>query len=56
MAPTAEQKLRGGVDPRAQWATLVGGYDGEAVARAAKEIAPSAEMGLYRLSYCLTAE
>jgi hypothetical protein len=56
MAPTAEQKLRGGVDPRAAWATLVGGYDGEAVARAAKEIAPSAEMGLYRLSYCLTAE
>ena len=56
MAQTEEQKLRGGIDPQASWVALVGGYDADAVARAAAEIAPAAAAGLYRLSFCLTAE
>ena len=51
---TTEQNLRGGGDAHASWVALVGGYDADAVAAAAREIDPAA--GLYRLSYCLTAQ
>jgi hypothetical protein len=51
---TTEQKIRGG-DAEAEWVALIGGYDADAVAAAAKEIAPDAIPGLYRLSYLLTA-
>jgi hypothetical protein len=50
---TAEQKIRGG-DATADWVLLVGGYDAEAVRRAAEEPAlPGATRNLYRLSYSL---
>jgi hypothetical protein len=50
---TAEQKIRGGGDAEAKWATLIGGYDPDAVAAAAREVAPRTAAGLYRLSFCL---
>lgn len=54
-APTLEQKIRGG-DAQADSIVLIGGYDGEAVAHAAAEVAPpEATIGLYRLAYCLTS-
>lgn len=54
-APTLEQKIRGG-DAQADSILLIGGYDGEAVADAAAEVAPpEAAIGLYRLAYCLTS-
>jgi hypothetical protein len=53
--PTAEQKMRGGVDPSADKVLLVGGYDGPAVQRVANELGlPGAVAALYRLSYTLT--
>jgi hypothetical protein len=52
MAQTVEQGIRGG-DAEAQWIALVGGYDAEAVAAAALELAPGAAARLYRLSFCL---
>lgn len=54
MPQTTEQKIRGG-DAEAHWIALIGGYDAHAVAVAAKEVAPQAAAGLYRLSYLLTA-
>jgi hypothetical protein len=52
--PTAEQKMRGGVDPSADKVLLVGGYDAQAVQRATEELRlPDAQLGLYRLSYTL---
>jgi hypothetical protein len=55
LAPTEEQKIRGG-DASADAILLIGGYDAEAVAAAAQEISPAgARIGLYRLAYCLTA-
>jgi hypothetical protein len=54
-APTEEQKIRG-PDASAERVLLVGGYDLQAVERAASELAPRrAILGLYRLAYCLTA-
>jgi hypothetical protein len=53
MAPTVEQKIRGG-DAAASWITLVGGYDLDAVDAASREVAPRAAVTLYRLSFCLT--
>jgi len=50
--PTAEQKMRGGVDPSADKALLVSGYDMDAVLRAARQM-PAATVGLYHLSYSL---
>jgi hypothetical protein len=55
MPQTTEQRIRGG-DAEAGWITLIGGYDGEAVSKAAQQIAPGTAPGLYRLSYCLSAE
>jgi hypothetical protein len=53
--PTAEQKMRGGVDPSADKVLLVAGHDVRAVADAARQSAPvQATLGLYRLSYSLT--
>ena len=49
---TAEQKLRGG-DAEAPWVGLIGGYDEDAVTRAANELVGDGVMGLYRLSYLL---
>ena len=54
MPPTTEQKIRGG-DAEAGWVALIGGYDADAVAVAAREVAPQATASLYRLSYLLTA-
>jgi hypothetical protein len=52
-AATAEQKIRGG-DATAERVLLVGGYDADAVARAAEGVVlPGATRGLYRLSYSL---
>jgi hypothetical protein len=54
VAPTAEQKIRGG-DATAEWVLLVGGYDAEAVRAAAREAAPvGAIVGFYRLAYSLS--
>lgn len=53
---TAEQKMRGGADARADWVVLVGGYDARAVEQAVRrEFArlPGAVIGLYRPSYSL---
>jgi hypothetical protein len=51
---TTEQKIRG-ADRSADWAILIGGYDAEAVKRAAREMAlPGAIVGLYRLSFSLS--
>ena len=51
---TAEQKIRGG-DATADKVVLIGGYDAEAVGRAASELSlPGAVRGLYRVSYSLT--
>jgi hypothetical protein len=53
--PTLEQQIRGG-DASADAILLIGGYDAEAVAAAAKEISPAAATpGHYRLAYCLTS-
>ena len=49
---TTEQKIRGG-DATADWVLLVGGYDAQAVERAAQQPA-DATRGLYRLSYSLS--
>jgi hypothetical protein len=50
---TAEQRIRGG-DATADKVLLVGGYDADAVRRAAEAVAiPGAIWGLYRLSYSL---
>jgi hypothetical protein len=53
---TAEQKLRGGADARADWVVLLGGYDARAVedvvARELEQL-PGASAGLYRPSYSL---
>ena len=51
---TTEQKIRGG-DAEAGWVALIGGYDADAVAVAAREVAPHAVAGVYRLSYLLAA-
>ncbi len=54
-APTEEQKIRGG-DAAADRVLLIGGYDRQAVAMAAEELAPrEATLGVYQLAYCLTA-
>jgi len=51
---TAEQKIRG-ADASADRVVLVGGYDCDAVTRAAAELAlPAAVHGLYRVSYSLS--
>jgi len=55
MAQTLEQKIRGG-DAEAKWIALLGGYDVDALTAAAREAAPRARAGLYRLSYCLTSK
>jgi hypothetical protein len=52
MAQTTEQKIRG-ADAEADWVTLIGGYDIDAVAAASREVAPRAETRIYRLSFCL---
>jgi hypothetical protein len=55
--PTTEQKIRGG-DKSADWIALVNGYDVDAVALAADELAgaaPGAITRTYRLAYTLTA-
>ena len=53
-APTTEQKIRGS-DRSADWVLLVGGYDAEAVTRAAGSGAFSGGMlGSYRVSYSLS--
>jgi len=53
--PTAEQKMRGGVDPSADKVLLVGGHDVQAVTHAARQAAPvGATLGFYRLSYSLS--
>lgn len=49
---TVEQRIRGG-DAEAKWVALVGGYDADAVAVAARDLAPGARPAVYRLSYCL---
>jgi hypothetical protein len=54
MPQTTEQKIRGG-DAEANWIALIGGYDAQAVAITAKELAPQAATGLYRLSYLLAS-
>jgi hypothetical protein len=54
--PTAEQRLRGGADARADWVVLVGGYDAKALDEAlVRELArlPGAVTGRYRASYSL---
>jgi hypothetical protein len=57
---TIEQKIRGG-DSSADWVLLIGGYDDDAVAKAAHELsagpfaAHGAAFGLYRPAYSLTA-
>ena len=53
MPQTTEQRIRGG-DAEASWIALVGGYDADAVVAASREVAPRAEAGIYRLSFCLT--
>jgi hypothetical protein len=51
---TTEQKIRG-ADRSADWAFLIGGYDAQAVKRAAREVAlPGAIVGLYRLAFSLS--
>ena len=56
-SPTTEQKIRGGVDARADWALLISGYDVDAVRAAAAEYRlPAAVEGVYRLSYSLTSK
>jgi hypothetical protein len=50
---TTEQKIRG-TDAEANWIAVIGGYDADAVAAASLEVAPRAETGIYRLSFCLT--
>ena len=55
--PTTEQKIRGG-DQSANWVVLVNGYDADAVALAAEELAgaaPDAITRIYRLAYTLSA-
>jgi hypothetical protein len=53
--PTAEQMMRGGIDPSADRVVLIGGYDAEAVRRAADSLGiPGSTIGLYRLSYSLS--
>jgi hypothetical protein len=55
LAPTTEQKLRGG-DVAPDWVVLVNGYSTKAVAAVANELAhqPRAMVGVYRLAYALT--
>jgi hypothetical protein len=53
MPQTTEQEIRGG-DAEVKWVALIGGYDVDAVAAASREVAPRAETGIYRLSFCLT--
>jgi hypothetical protein len=53
MPQTTEQKIRGG-DVEAKWVALIGGYDADAVAVAAREVAPEATASFYRLSYLLS--
>ena len=50
---TTEQKIRGGSDAEARWVGLIGGYDEEAVVRAAHDVAGAGVLGVYRLSYTL---
>jgi hypothetical protein len=52
---TTEQKIRGN-DARADWVVLIGGYDLDAVARAADELQVSgALIGAYSPVYSLCA-
>jgi hypothetical protein len=55
---TAEQKMRGGADARADWVLLVNGYDVDALrAVVEKELAPAlpgAAQSYYRVAYSLT--
>ena len=53
MPQTAEQKIRGGADREASWIGLIGGYDADAAAAAARQAAPGAAARVYRLSFCL---
>ena len=55
-AQTAEQIIRG-QDAMADWVLLVCGYDVEAVSQAVVDhgALPGAEIGFYRVSYCLTS-
>ena len=55
MPQTTEQKIRGG-DAEASWIALISGYDADAVGAAARELAPTALTGLYRLSYSLASK
>jgi hypothetical protein len=53
---TAEQRMRGGADARADWVVLVGGYDAKAVEQVMRrELArlPGAIAALYRPSFSL---
>jgi hypothetical protein len=54
MPQTTEQQIRGG-DAEANWIALIGGYDTDLVAVAARELAPRAVAGLYQLSYSLSS-
>ena len=52
---TTEQKIRGR-DAHADWILVVGGYDIDALAPLAGELAlPGAAVGLYRLAYAMTS-
>jgi len=54
---TAEQKMRGGSDARADWVLVLRGYDADAVRAAATEhgALPGAVTDLYRLSFAMTS-
>jgi hypothetical protein len=55
---TAEQKMRGGIDARADWVVLIHGYDADALrAVVENELAaalPGATQATYRVAYSLT--
>ena len=58
LAPTTEQKIRGGKDARADWVLLIGGYDAEAIQAVVENelvaALPGAAHSLYRVAYSLT--
>jgi hypothetical protein len=53
-AQTTEQKIRGN-DRAAGWVGLLGGYDEDEIAAAARALAAQGTVGVYRLSYSLAA-
>ena len=53
IAPTVEQKIRGRRDAQARWVAIIGGYDADAVAAAARTLAADAAPEIFRLSYSL---